>query len=115
MNKHYLVISVKNIKALLAVAEQSRDVSRLPSDPNKDCHCITLDLESVDTHNDVSGASQISCMSLLESVRATRLSVEGRKPRGRKSAVPAPVHADWETGGSVTPEQNEARFSGASV
>jgi hypothetical protein len=63
MTKLYFVLSVREIKQLLKVAEASRDQARTKSDRKKDNHCIVLDLETVDGHTS-RGAEQVSTWSL---------------------------------------------------
>jgi len=67
MTKLYLVLSVREIKQLLKVAEASRDIYRKSSDRNKNDHCVTLDLETVDGLP-CEGAEQISTISLHKSL-----------------------------------------------
>lgn len=67
MTKLYFVLSVREIKQLLKVAEASRDLARRKSDRKKDNHCVVLDLETVDGQTSC-GAEQVSTASFHQSL-----------------------------------------------
>lgn len=59
-HKHYMVLSISEIKDLLAAAQLHRKISD-PKDTN-DAHCVVLELESDDDPEYISkaGATQIT-------------------------------------------------------
>lgn len=105
MNKSYLTLSVGQIKELLAAAEASRDTQYYPCDPRRDCHCVVLHFRTYPAHNNLLGEEQIAWDSWSESL----FSIRARAARQSKLLEPESEieYAAWETGGSVTEEQNE--------
>lgn len=82
MNKSYLVLSVTEIKELLAAAEASRDAFREVSDPQRDCHCVVLRLRTSPEHTNDKGEEQVTTDSMIDSLAEIRLLAASRGPLG---------------------------------